>query len=83
MEFEQESLSNFSGKPQEIRKKLFLPDFQSVGTQRAGQYIRPKLISNPNLAKSHLPIRYFSVAKLSWNFVQIMAMIPSCSLQNI
>ena len=44
--------------------------------------IRPKCILNSNLAKFHLPITYSSVVQSFWNFVQNMAVILSCSLQN-
>ena len=46
------------------------------------QYIRPKLIFNPNLVKSRLSVTYSSLIKSFRNFAQRTAVILPCSVQN-
>ena len=42
-------------------------------------YIHSNLIPNPNLGKSHASRTFISIAKSSWKFVQITAVVLTCS----
>ena len=73
------NISIYVLRPIILLKCLQIKD--SLG-QRAIWDIRPKLILNPNFAKTRSSITSVSILQSSWNFAQNTAVSLPCSVQN-